>query len=104
MTLSMEAIVVNGTGDIRLARRPVPSPGPGEVRVRVRCAPVNPSDLMYVHDAYLHPLSVGATPGFVGVGVVEASHPNGVLGRLLLGRRVAFAMSAGRSGTWAGWL
>ena len=63
MMWNMEATAVTGPGQVRLVRRPVPSPGPGEVRVRVRCAPVNPSDLMYVHDAYLHSLQVGATPG-----------------------------------------
>ena len=76
----------------------LPAPGPGEVRVRMLKAPVNPSDLMFVRGNYAIPPHLPATPGFEGVGVVDAIGP-GLLPRLLSGRRVAVLGSV--TGTWA---
>jgi NADPH:quinone reductase-like Zn-dependent oxidoreductase len=75
-----------------------PEPGPGQVRVRMTTTPVNPSDLLVVRGRYgvLPPLP--ATPGFEGVGVVDKAGP-GILGRWVLGKRVAVINSAG--GNWA---
>lgn len=76
---------------------PTPEPGPGQVRVRMIASPINPSDLMTVRGAYgLRPVLPG-TPGFEGVGVVEAAG-GGLLGRLRRGRRVAVLNAQG--GNW----
>lgn len=84
--------------DGRLAVRqiPVPRPAPGQVLIRTAAAPINPSDLRFLSG------SGGATspavPGLEGSGTVVASG-GGLLPRILVGRRVAFA--SGQGGTWA---
>lgn len=83
-----------------LAVREVPSltPGRGEVLVRMTASPVNPSDLLYVAGNYgMAPPAFPATPGFEGVGVVEASG-GGLLGALRKGKRVAVVNP--RTGAW----
>lgn len=77
---------------------PTPTPGRGEVLVRMLASPVNPSDLLYISGNYTLKPSLPATPGFEGVGVVEASG-GGLFGRYLRGRRVAVLGS--RTGNWA---
>ncbi len=76
---------------------PVPQPGPGQVRVRMIASPVNPSDLLVVRGQYGKLPPLPATPGFEGVGVVEAAG-RGLLGRLRLGKRVA--VLNGEGGNW----
>jgi NADPH:quinone reductase-like Zn-dependent oxidoreductase len=76
---------------------PVPQPGPGMVRVRMIASPVNPSDLMTVRGIYGRQPPLPATPGYEGVGVVEAG--GGPLGWMLKGRRVAALNGTG--GNWA---
>ena len=75
-----------------------PTPGAGEVRVRMLASPINPSDLMTIRGVYGQRPTLPATPGYEGVGVVEQSG-SGLLGRLLVGRRVAVLNRAG--GNWA---
>jgi NADPH:quinone reductase-like Zn-dependent oxidoreductase len=82
---------------LQLRDIPVPQPGPGQVRVRMIASPVNPSDLLVVRGEYGRLPSLPATPGFEGVGVVEAAG-GGMLGRLRLGKRVA--VLNGRGGNW----
>ncbi|MFZ1410745.1 MAG: zinc-dependent alcohol dehydrogenase family protein [Micropruina sp.] len=68
---------------------PTPVPGRGEVLVRMLASPLNPSDLLYVAGEYgSRRPQLPATPGFEGVGVVEASGGGG-LGWLRRGQRVA---------------
>lgn len=81
----------------------VPRPGPGQVLVRMVAAPVNPSDLSYLYGRSVRPTSLPAIPGLEGSGRVAAVGP-GVLGRWLVGRRVACAPSVGGGGTWAEYL
>jgi len=76
----------------------LPEPQPGEVRVRMLAAPVNPSDLLTVRGQYARLPKLPATPGFEGVGIVEAAGP-GFLGKSLIGKRVAALGS--RTGSWA---
>jgi NADPH:quinone reductase len=65
-----------------------PEPGPGQVRVRMLASPVNPSDLLYIRGVYGKQPPLPATPGFEGVGVVEATG-SGLLARRVRGKRVA---------------
>jgi NADPH2:quinone reductase len=77
---------------------PAPQPNRGEVLVRMLASPVNPSDLMYISGKYGITPSLPATPGFEGVGVVEAVG-GGFLGWLRKGKRVAVIND--RIGNWA---
>lgn len=97
----------------------VPKPGPGQVRVRMRLAPINPSDFNHLDGTYERafsrmmwnrgsgrPTGPGGEPlptppyalGVEGVGVVEEAG-GGLLGRALVGRRVA-VVSGPPHGTW----
>ena len=76
---------------------PAPQPKPGEVLVRMLASPVNPSDLMYVAGKYGLKPTLPATPGFEGVGVVEATG-GGLLGWFRKGKRVAVIND--RIGNW----
>lgn len=100
----MRALVFERFGDpedvLQLYDVPVPEPGRNQVRVRMLASPVNPSDLLVVRGQYGRLPTLPATPGFEGVGVVEAAGP-GLLWRLRLrhlGRRVAVLNSGG--GNW----
>src|SRR6516164_7510583 len=98
---SMKAIIFDRSGDpeevLQLRDGPVPEPGPGQVRVRMLASPINPSDLMYIRGLYGKVPPLPATPGFEGVGVVEASG-GGLLARRVMGKRVAVISSTG--GNW----
>ena len=50
-----------------------PQPKAGELLVRMLFSPVNPSDLMTVRGVYGKQPKLPGTPGYEGVGVVEAS-------------------------------
>jgi NADPH:quinone reductase-like Zn-dependent oxidoreductase len=97
----MKAIVLDRFGDpaevLQARDVPTPEPGHGEVRVRMLASPINPSDLMMVRGTYGIKPALPATPGFEGVGVVEANG-GGLLGRLRLGKRVA--VLNGQTGNW----
>ncbi len=98
----MKAIVFSQFGEpaevLRVSEVPVPEPGPGEVRVRMIASPINPSDLLVVRGLYGVLPRLPATPGFEGVGVVDRAGP-GLLGRLVLGKRVT--VINGDGGNWA---
>jgi NADPH:quinone reductase-like Zn-dependent oxidoreductase len=97
----MKALVFDRVGDpatvLELREKAQPDPGRGWVRVRMLASPINPSDLMFVRGAYGRMPKLPATPGFEGVGVVEANG-GGFVGRLRLGKRVAVLNSEG--GNW----
>jgi NADPH2:quinone reductase len=98
----MKAVVFEEFGEpaevLRVRDVPIPEPGPGEVRVRMIASPVNPSDLLVVRGRYGVLPRLPATPGFEGVGLVDKAGP-GLLGRFVLGKRVAAINSNG--GNWA---
>lgn len=70
----------------------------GEVLVRMLASPVNPSDLLNIRGGYSSRPSLPATPGFEGVGIVEASG-GGLRGALFKGKRVVVLNR--RTGNWA---
>ncbi len=74
-----------------------PQPKTGELLVRMILSPVNPSDLMTVRGVYGKLPKLPCTPGYEGVGIVEASG-GGLLGKLLVGKRVA--LLNGINGNW----
>src|SRR6266446_4730347 len=100
----MKALVFDKFGDpstvLQLQDVAVPEPGPGQVRVRMLASPINPSDLLVVRGQYGRLPSLPATPGFEGVGVVEAAGPGllRLLRGLSPGRRVAVLNGTG--GNW----
>jgi NADPH:quinone reductase-like Zn-dependent oxidoreductase len=98
----MKTVVLEQFGNpeavLHVREVPLPQPGPGQVRVRMLASPINPSDLLAVRGEYGRRPVLPATPGFEGVGVVDAAG-RGLLGRWRLGRRVAVLNS--RGGNWA---
>jgi NADPH:quinone reductase-like Zn-dependent oxidoreductase len=100
----MKAIVFERFGDpaevLQLREVERPGPGPGEVRVRMLASPINPSDLLVVRGEYGRLPEMPATPGFEGVGVVDAAGPGllRLLRGLKPGRRVA--VLNGKGGNW----
>jgi NADPH:quinone reductase-like Zn-dependent oxidoreductase len=100
----MKAIVFDRFGDPRevlhVGDAPLPEPASGEVRVRMRLSPINPSDLMTIRGQYGRLPNLPATPGFEGVGTIDAVG-SGFLAKirgLKPGRRVA--VLNGRGGNW----
>src|SRR5437870_3142135 len=98
----MKAVVFDHCGRpqdvLHVKDLPKPTPARGEVLVRMIASPINPSDLMFIQGVYGLKPNLPATPGFEGVGVVEASG-GGLLGRLRQGKRVAVLND--RRGNWA---
>jgi NADPH2:quinone reductase len=100
----MKALVQERFGEpgdvLQLRDVPEVSPGRGEVRVRMKLSPINPSDLMRVQGSYDNLPPLPATPGFEGVGVIDAAGPGWIatLRGLRPGRRVAVLASGG--GSW----
>src|SRR5262245_35807123 len=99
--MPMKAAVFDRFGDpaevLQARDVPVPEPGRGQVRVRMIASPINPSDLLTVRGQYGTVPKLPATPGYEGVGVVEASG-GGLLGKLRVGKRVAVINAKG--GNW----
>ncbi len=100
----MKTVLFDRFGDpaevLQVKDVPPPEAGRGEVRVRMVASPINPSDLLVVRGQYGRLPELPATPGFEGVGVIDAVGPG--LFRLLRGlrpgRRVAVLNS--RGGNW----
>jgi NADPH:quinone reductase-like Zn-dependent oxidoreductase len=97
----MKAVVFEQHGEpgkvLQMRDVPLGDPGPGQVRVRMLCSPINPSDLLVVRGRYGTLPNLPATPGFEGVGVVEA-YGGGLYGKLMMGKRVAVLNR--RAGNW----
>jgi NADPH:quinone reductase-like Zn-dependent oxidoreductase len=98
----MKAVVFDRCGPpeevLQVREVPAPAaPGAGEVRVRMLASPVNPSDILYIRGEYGKQPPLPATPGFEGVGVVEAIG-SGFLARRVRGKRVSVLNRA--TGNW----
>jgi len=97
----MKAVICERWGDPEevLQVRDVPAPPEpkrGQVRVRMLASPINPSDLLLIRGQYGRKPPLPATPGYEGVGIVEAG--SGLLAWRVLGKRVAVLNSGG--GNW----
>jgi len=75
-------------------------PGANQVRVRMRAAPINPSDLLTVRGSYGRTAPLPFTPGYEGVGIIDAVGPGLLkhLRGLKPGRRVGVLAVGG--GSW----
>jgi NADPH:quinone reductase-like Zn-dependent oxidoreductase len=97
-----KAVIINAFGEpdqqVSVGEVLLAPPAAGQVLVRLLAAPVNPSDLMTIRGVYTKIPKLPFTPGYEGVGIVEKAGP-GLLGSLLVGKRVAFL--SGDGGTWA---
>lgn len=95
----MRAVRFSEFGDpaevLHVEELPVPEPGPGEVRVRLTHRTINPSDLLTVQGLYGRLPKLPSTPGFEGVGRIDALG-EGVSG-FQPGQRV---IPLGVAGTW----
>ncbi len=99
----MRAIVLHVFDQIEslvVEERPVPRPQAGQVLIRMHAAPINPSDLAFLRGLYKVDKVPPIVPGFEGSGTIVASG-GGMLGRVLLGKRVACAAPNDGDGTWA---
>ncbi len=99
----MTAVVLDsysGAEALRVEQRPVPKPGKDEVLVKVAASPINPSDLAFLEGQYGFKNPPPVVPGGEGSGTVVAVGP-GMMGRYLLGKRVACLSQGTGSGMWA---
>ena len=98
----MQAVQLNEpNGCLTLREIPLPRPQAGQVLVRMAAAPINPSDLNALTSfSYSGERPFPFTPRLEGNGtIVEAGE--GIMPRLLNGRRVACSALLTADGTWA---
>ena len=99
----MTAVVLDsydGAEALRIAKRPVLRPGKNEVLVKVAASPINPSDLSFLEGQYGYKKPTPTVPGFEGSGTVVAVG-GGLMGRYLMGKRVACIAQTKGDGVWA---
>jgi NADPH2:quinone reductase len=92
--------VVEAIRGLTILERPVPRPRRGQVLVKIAAAPCNPSDLLLLQGKYGTLKKLPTVPGWEGAGKVVGTG-GGLLGRWLMGKRVACAVRSDRDGTWA---
>jgi NADPH:quinone reductase len=98
---TMKAVFLNKTGEVLIAKEvKTPVPQPGEVLVKIAAAPINPSDISMVRNAYKESDLNTFIPGLEGSGRVVAAG-KGMLPGLWLGKRVACSAGSDSGGTWA---
>lgn len=95
----MKAIILEGPLKLSVQEVPIPTPAHGEVLVKVMAAPINPSDLIFLHQGTYEHKKAPCIPGFEGSGVVIASG-GGLMGWGLINKRVAFTPTL-KSGTYS---
>jgi NADPH:quinone reductase-like Zn-dependent oxidoreductase len=84
---------------LKVGVRPLPKLTPGQVLVKVEAAPCNPSDLLFLQKRYGVVKTLPTVPGWEGAGTVVAA--GSLLGKWLVGRRVAVGGQGDQDGTWA---
>jgi NADPH2:quinone reductase len=100
----MKAVVFERCGEpaevLEVREVPPVEPGHNQVRVRMRASSINPSDLLTVRGQYGKAGPMPFTPGYEGVGVIDAVGPGlfKFVRGLKPGRRVAVLNGAG--GNW----
>ena len=99
----MTAVVLErygGVDGLKTAEIAVPRPGPGQVLVKVAASPINPSDLSFLDGNYGTKKGLPVVPGLEGAGTVVAVG-SGMMGRYLMGKRVACIAPNDGDGLWA---
>jgi NADPH:quinone reductase-like Zn-dependent oxidoreductase len=89
----------DGPAALSLVDKAVPQPVGKQVLVKVLCAPINPSDVAFTRGLYGIKKPLPCVPGFEGSGVVIDA--GNIVGKALVGRRVAFTHLDTQDGTWA---
>src|SRR3954470_24525845 len=92
--------IVEAIRGLEIQERVIPELRRGQVLVKIAAAPCNPSDLLLLQGKYGTLKKLPSVPGWEGAGTVVATG-GGLLGRWLMGRRVACAVRSDRDGTWA---
>ncbi|WP_107951530.1 zinc-dependent alcohol dehydrogenase family protein [Lysinibacillus parviboronicapiens] len=80
---------------LKFENKTIKPPQNHEILVRMLARPINPSDLIPIWGKYAHRIALPNTPGYEGVGVVEAVGP--LVSQNLLGQRV---LPLRGEGTW----
>jgi len=100
----MKAVVLkdyDGTPQsLKVADLPVPRLSSGQVLIKLAATSIGPADLMFLKGQYGITKPLPVVPGFEGSGTVIASG-GGLMGRGLVGRRVACLGTEDGHGTWA---
>jgi NADPH2:quinone reductase len=60
----MKAIVLDGPLKFSVQELPIPRPASGEVLIKVMAAPINPSDLIFLHQGAYEHKKAPCVPGF----------------------------------------
>lgn len=85
---------------LHVVTKPVGQPAHGEVLIKVEAAPCNPSDLLLLQGQYGSGKTLPTVPGWEGSGTVLANG-GGMLGKWLVGKKVAFVVGRDIDGSWA---
>ncbi len=83
---------------LTLVEKAVPKPEGKELLVKVLAAPINPSDVMFTRGLYGLKKALPTVPGFEGSGIVVDA--GNLIGKALIGKRVAFTHKDSADGTW----
>lgn len=86
--------------NLKVVHKPIAKLSPGQVLIKVEAAPCNPSDLLLLQGRYGIRKVLPFVPGWEGAGTVIATG-GGLLGKWLMGKRVAFSNQNEWDGTWA---
>lgn len=74
MQKTMKAVVLEGPGAKPVVKEiPIPEPKSGQVLIKVDSAPINPSDIAFLHGSYSSNKKFPTVPGFEGSGTVIQS-------------------------------
>ncbi len=93
------ALLPQGAG-LELIDAHMPTLKRGEVLIKVHLSCLSQADLLLVEGRYYFQRPAPFVPGLMGVGEV-VEHRAGLLGRLLVGRRVFFSPGYERGGAWS---